>query len=135
MQKILGCLLASDASVFKNRSLRLIHSSIFVMGRIAIIKRKVRSSRTFKKTGAIKGKLALKDVHPFIQVTESFRRLINISISGVNRQSRILNIQRNVFSSILLLSAKEEPFESLIVCCSNIGELTDRCISLFSFSF
>jgi len=105
------------------------------MGRIAIIKRKVRSSRTFKKTEAIKNKLALKHARPFMQVTESFRRLMNISISGVNHQSRILNIQRYVFSSILLLSAKEEPFESLIVCCSNIGELTDRCISLFSFSF
>lgn len=60
------------------------------MGRIAIIKRKVRFLQTFKKTEAIEGEFASKgNVRPFIYVTESFRRLINISISSVNRQSHM----------------------------------------------
>lgn len=60
------------------------------MGRIAIIKRKVRISWTFKKTGAIEGEFTSKgNVCSFIYVTESFRRLIKILISGVNRQSRM----------------------------------------------
>jgi len=42
----------------------------------------------------------------------------------------MLNIQRDAISSILLLSAKEESFDSSIVRCTNNGKL-DRLISFF----